>query len=155
MFEGIRARYRAVPGVLVDGQETELRVDSSGALVTTGAGGGGAVTFTPPSSSDTGGTLDDEDTIVAAPATLLDVNGYNDSSDVRYFQLFDAVAPPADTSIPVTTVVRVPGKSNFSISFADGQGRSFAVGISWASSTTATTKTLTGAADMQVNAQYR
>jgi hypothetical protein len=156
MLERILAIFRAAPGVLADGQQTQLRCDATGALITTGGGGGGgAVTFTPPSSFDTGGTLAASGVIRAAAGTLLDVNGFNDSDDVRFFQLYDRAAVPVDGAVPATVVIRVPAHSNFSISFADGQGRSFSTGITWASSTTLTTKTETGVADMQVNAQFR
>ena len=155
-LDRIKAIFRSAPGVLADGQQTQLRCDATGALITTGGGGGGgSVTFTPPLSFDTGGTLADEGVIRAAAGTLLDVNGYNDSDSVRFFQLFNTIAVPADGAAPATVVIRVPANSNFSISFADGQGRSFDTGITWASSTTLTTKTITGVADMQVNAQFR
>ena len=157
MLQRIKAIFRAAPGVLADGQETQLRCDATGALVTSGGGGGGggAVTFTPPLSFDTGGTFAASGIIRATPGTLLDINGYNNSASTRYFQLYNLAAVPADTAVPATTVVAVPPNSKFSLTFAAGQGRTFDTGITWSSSTTIATKTITGVADMQVNAQHR
>lgn len=152
----VRARFRAVPGVLADGQPTELRVDSSGALVTTGAGGGGVVIvqFSVPSSFNTTGAGATSGVIRATPGTLLDVNGVSVVGALRFFQLFNLVAVPANGTVPLF-VVRVPAVTNFSVSFADSMGMSFGTGITWACSTTAGTLTLTATADFIVNAQHR
>src|SRR3990172_7854375 len=115
----VRARFRAVPGVLVDGQPTELRVDASGALVvSTGGGGVVIVQFGVPTSFDTGGVLAASGVIRATPGTLLDVNGFNQPGAVRFFQLFDSAVVPADCAVPVVLPIRVPANTHFSISFA-------------------------------------
>ncbi|KKN11800.1 hypothetical protein LCGC14_1022840 [marine sediment metagenome] len=153
----ILAPFRAAPGVLIDGQKTLLRVNASGALVVVGGGGGGVVVVVaaPPLSFDTGGTLADSDVIRASPGTLLDINGFNNSANTRFFMMFNTVAVPADTAVPVTIVIRVQRMSLFSVSFADSQGRLFDTGISWASSSTNFALTRTLAADMLINAQHR
>lgn len=156
MWQRIKAIFRAVPGVLVDGQETGLRCNNTGALVTTGGGAGGVtiVVFEPPLSFDTGSTVAASGVIRVAPGTLLDINGFNNSAAVRFFMLFDAVAVPGNGTAAVTVVIRVPPTSNFSITLANGQGRQFATGIAWATSSTLATLTL-AAAEMLVNAQHR
>lgn len=152
----VQAPFVAVPGVLVDGQETRLRVDATGALVTSLGGGGvvvAAVTFVPPSSFNTGGTPAASGVIRATPGTLLDVNGTHLGAAVAFFQLFNTVAVPANGTVPIVQI-RVPTLQNFSISFADSQGMVFGTGISWAHSTTSGILTL-GAAEMTLNAQHR
>lgn len=157
------AKFVAAPGTLADGQRTETRCNAQGALVVAGDGGGGGalpVQYAPPLSYDSitvapVGTLKDSGVIVAAPGTLLDINGYNGAAATRYFQLFDLVAVPADTTVPNTIPLEVPAGTHFSLTFAAGQGRPFVVGIVWCSSTTQLTKTLSPAPDMIINAQYR
>lgn len=153
----ILARFVAAPGVLVDGQRTRLRVDNTGALVITGGGGGAGlpVVYAPPLSFDTGGVLATSGIIRATPGTLLDVNGFNNSGAIRYFMLFNTVAVPADATVADVVPIQVPPGSHFSLTFASSQGRSFSTGITWASSTTNLVKTITGAADMLLNAQHR
>ncbi len=155
LFERVKLIFRAAPGVLLDGQETQMRCDATGALVTTGGGGGGgAVTFDPPLTFDTGGTLAASGVARVTAGTMLDINVYNGSASPVFVQLFDAAAVPADGAVPVTTVLNIPAGGNGSLSFADGQGRSFTTGIAWAASSTDTTKTITAAA-LQVNIQHR
>lgn len=156
------AKYVAAPGVLADGQGTEVRCTSDGALVVAGGGAGGVVLveFSPPSSYESiteapAGTLKNSGVIQAAPGTLLDVNGYNGAGETRYFQLFDEVAVPADTTVPDSIPIEIPALTHFSLTFADSQGKAFGTGISWCSSTTQLTKTLSGAGDMIINAQFR
>ncbi len=149
--------FRLVPGVLLDGQKTLLRVDTSGALVVTGGGGGGAIVVVSsvPLSFDTGGVLGDEDVIRADPGTLLDINGFNNAAGIRFFMLFNAIASPANGAAPAVLPIQVPPMSHFSLVLANSQGREFDTGITWASSTTNFTLTLTGAPDMLINAQHR
>lgn len=90
--------------------------------------------------------------ISAAPATLLDFNGYNDSDDLIFIQFFDLVAVPADLTAPDTVIVRALPNANYSITF-DG-GKRFLVGCVWSTSSTARVKNLAGA-DQLANAQFR
>ena len=154
----IRGKHQAAPNTLSDGEESPVLVDDTGRLeVTTASGGVVVVSFDPPSSynSITTGTLLDSDVVNAAPGTILDVNGFNASAGVRFFQLFDAVAVPGNGTTPDTIPIQIPAGVHFSITFADGQGQSFATGISWASSTTQLDLTLTGAPDMIIEIGFR
>lgn len=90
--------------------------------------------------------------ISAGPATLLEINGYNDSAVLVFVQLYDLVAVPADGVVPVTVTVRALPNSNYFLAFEGG--KAFATGIAWSSSTTVRTKTEAGA-DQLANAQFR
>lgn len=122
-------------------------VDSTGAIILSAAGGG-----TEPASYDS--AIDAASGIIlAAPCTILELHGYNSAGADRYFQLFNAVAVPADGATPAMMPVRVPAGEHFSLTFC--AGRRFSTGCCWCSSTTRATKTLTGAPDMTINAQRR
>ena len=144
----VRVVFRDAPGVLVDGQETDLRSTSDGALVVSA----GAPSV--PTSFDTGGTAAQSGVIKASPGVLLDVNGHNDLGAVRYFLLFDAIAVPGAGAVADVTPIRITSRANFSISFADSLGRTFTVGIAWATSTSASSLIIPGVASLMVNAQY-
>ena len=128
-------------------------------LIVAGPGPGGAVIveFAPPSSFDSiGAGVNVADGIITAAAgTLLEINGKNNSASVRFFQLFDTVAVPADATAPITIPIEVLPGSHFTLSFANGQGRSFATGITFASSSTELLKTVTLVPDMIILALFR
>lgn len=88
--------------------------------------------------------------IRAAPGVLVEVFGTNNSASIRYVQLFDATAVPADTAVPKVAPIAVPPGSSFSLKLDDGI--EFGTGISWASSSTLATKTITGVADVWLTA---
>ena len=153
-----RGKFQAVPQTLSDGEEGPIQIDNTGAVVVTSSGGGAVVvTFDPPSTynSIASGSLEDSDVVNAAPATVLDVNGFNASASVRFFQLFNTVAVPGNGATPFTIPIQIPAGVHFSITFADGQGQSFDTGVSWASSTTQLDLTLTGAPDMIIEIGFR
>ncbi len=158
-MDGIRiqGRFQAIPQTLSDGEDGPVQVDNTGRLVTTSTPGGVTlVAFDPPLSFNSiGGGLATSGVIRASPGTLLDVNGYNASGETRFFQLFNTVAVPPDTTVPATIPIEVAAGTHFSITFADSQGQTFSTGITWASSTTQLTKTITGAADMIIEAGHR
>lgn len=147
----------STPGAVAAGQKTRIRCDATGLLLVGGGGGGGAVVveFNPASDYLSLPGLQTSDVIIAAAATILSVDVFNASASVRFFQLFDAAAVPADTTVPDAMPLQVLPNSHASIEFAAGQGIDFATGISWASSSTQITKTITGVADMIVQAQLR
>ena len=90
--------------------------------------------------------------IKATPAVFYEVNGYNSSGSTRYFQIFDSATVPADGAIPACVPVAVPPYGLFSLSFA--QGLFLGTGLSWASSSGAGTKAVTGA-DLWVTITYK
>jgi hypothetical protein len=149
------------PAPVAEGEQAGLRLTRTRALVTTGTGTGGAtaVEFVPPSTydslDDSGGSLVNEGTILAAAGNLISIDGVNMSDDPIFFQLFDAVAPPADTAVPLSPPIPIPPNTHFSLTFGGAQGRTFTTGISYASSSTALTKTLTLAPDVVFSAGFR
>lgn len=147
----------AVPPVIASGKAIPAMTDAA-ELIVAGPGGGGAIVveFEPPSSYDSigPGALASAGVITAGPATLLDLNVYNASTALRYVQLFDAGAVPVDGTPPATIPIAVPGLSHGYLSFANGQGRDFAAGISWANSSTLLLKSLAGP-ELIINAQFR
>ncbi len=91
--------------------------------------------------------------IKASHAVFLEVNGYNNSASTRYFHIYDSATVPADTAIPACVPVVVPPFGVFSLSFA--QGLYLGTGLSWASSSTLQTKTVSGTPDLWVTVTYK
>ena len=155
----ILARYVVTVPILPDGQFSPVRCDEDAILLVKGSSGGGGlpVSFAPPLTFESilGGSLVNSGIVRASPGTLIDVNLYNASAVVVFFQLYDTIAVPADGAIPSTLVLQVPPMSHFSFSPGDGQGKTFATGITFASSTTLLTKTLTAAPDFIVTISHR
>ena len=108
----------------------------------------------PPSGADT--TIDfisaASGVIRAAPCTLLDFNGYNDSNNLIFIQFFNLVAVPADATVVGTVIIRALPNANYSIKFS--KGKPFSVGCVWSTSSTPRVKTI-AAADQLANAQFR
>ena len=155
----VLARFVAVAPTLPDGQFSAVRCDDDAILLVKGASGGGGlpVSFSPPLTfnSITTGSFVSSGVVRASPGTLIDVNVYNAASAIRFFQIYDTIAVPADGAIPDTMVLQVPPMSHFSFSPGNGQGETFSTGITFASSTTQLTKTLTGVPDFIVNIAHR
>lgn len=78
------------------------------------------------------------------PKTLLEYWGSNESTSEVYVQFFDAVAVPADGTVPTIAPLRVPPGMLFSQDFV--HGLLFTIGIVYCSSSTCATKTITAAA---------
>jgi len=91
--------------------------------------------------------LEDELIVKATAGTLVSVFGYNNAAAVRYVHIFDDIAPPADGEVPSFPPFRIGPGTSFSLAIPYG-GFTTLKGIVLVSSTTAVTKTLTGAADM-------
>lgn len=89
--------------------------------------------------------------VKATPGVLYGLTGYNSKTSAQFVQVHDAVALPAESSVPVITFT-VPASSNFALDFGL-RGRAFAVGIVVCNSSTGPTKTV-GSADTWVDAQY-
>lgn len=103
--------------------------------------------------------------IQAAPGVLLEVTIFNGSASTRYFQLFDSATVPANASVPFMCPIKIPAGQNACLVLGNcpvsvdvgvvwAGGVRMATGISWASSSTSDTKTITGVADMWVTARY-
>ena len=155
----IVARFVTVPPILPSGQYSPVRCDDDAILLVKGSSGGGGlpVSFAPPLTFESilGGSLVNSGIVRVTPGTLIDVNLFNASAVVVFFQIYDTIAVPADTAIPSTLVLQVPPTSHFSYSPGDGQGKTFATGITFASSTTLLTKTLTAVPDFIVTIAHR
>lgn len=84
-----------------------------------------------------------------------DLQGFivtNASGSIRYLQFFNATSVPADATVPVIApFILQPGST---ASFDVPDGFAFTTGISWASSSTLATKTITGTADLWVTAVH-
>lgn len=138
--------YSVLPTVPPDSYAAKA-IGSDGILLVKAVGSSGNII---PSrySSDADAT---DGSMAIAASQLLQVTGYNSSAATRFFVLFNAVALPPNGTIPFWTAAQVPPGTNFSLVF-ERPGFPFGTGIHWASSTTRTTLTLTGAADMYVSA---
>ncbi len=89
--------------------------------------------------------------ISAAPATVYEFFGFNESGVDLYFQVFNLTAVPIDGAVPATLPILVPAGEHFSVTYS--QGRRFGTGVCWAGSTTRATKT--AASGISLNCQYR
>lgn len=81
--------------------------------------------------------------IKAKGGRLLSISGYNSKASVQYIQIFNTVAVPADTAVPVF-VIAVAASSNFSINFSPAS-LGCMTGITWSNSSTVPTKTIDSA----------
>ena len=79
----------------------------------------------------------------AAAGTLYQVFGYNSHSATVFIQVHNTASLPADTAVPIITFA-VPATSNFDLDLGL-MGRAFATGITFASSSTGPTLTVSGA----------
>jgi hypothetical protein len=89
--------------------------------------------------------------IEPAPSRLYALSGINNNAAIRYIQIFDATALPADGAVPKIVIVAAAA-ANFSADFGI-YGRKFLNGIVVCNSTTLATKTI-GAADSWFNARF-
>jgi hypothetical protein len=86
------------------------------------------------------------------PARLYSAVVYNSTAGTLYFQLHDAAAVPADSTVP-KLVVAVATKQAAFFDFSDGV--QFGAGIYMCLSSTDTTKTLVGSTSGIFNATFR
>lgn len=89
--------------------------------------------------------------IKASAGKLYGVTLTNDNAALQYIQFFNSTTVPADTTVPLFTVI-VQLKSTIQLDFSD-MGKYFSTGIAWSNSSTFGTKTI-GAADCSVEARY-
>lgn len=89
--------------------------------------------------------------VVTGPAKLFKINFLNTNAAARWLQIFDAIALPADTAVPL---ISIPVAIGAAISESWVDGRPFKVGICICNSTTAATKTI-GSADSLIDACFR
>lgn len=139
------ALFRAAPAVLADGQGTALRCDANGRLLIT-------TIDTPPSRYNSGGDVASQ-LISAGVRSLQQVLGFNAEAGNLFFQMFDAIALPANGTLPIWPGVLVPPGTNFGVTWEEGLP--FATGIFWAASTTRTTLTVTLGAGMSMGGVFR
>lgn len=88
----------------------------------------------------------------AVPGRLISLIGYNSKASSQFIQLHNAATLPADTAIPVLTIL-VAATSNFSVDIPIG-GIPFTTGIVASNSSTGPTKTI-GSADCYFTAVVR
>jgi hypothetical protein len=126
----LRLVFRATPGTLGDGAETDARCNANGALVTTGTGG----TFPLPTPTIlASGGFGVSGVLSGVPAVLTSLFGPADAIG-GYIMLFDLLAVPIDGTRP-DYVLQYVGETNWS--FPCGSfGLPFTTGISWATSLT-------------------
>lgn len=102
---------------------------------------------------DTQGVMVGE-VIRGKPGKLISVDGFNNAVATRYIMLFNGTAVPANGTVPYVTPIAVSTGANFSFTMPGGR-LSFPTGIVWASSTTATSLTITVGADVWLTAAYQ
>lgn len=91
--------------------------------------------------------------ITLAPRKLLEFTGINTSGSTRYIMLFDLDAVPANGTVPKVCPVPVASGAAFTYT-PPGGFLQFTTGITWASSTTLATLTITVAADVWLTAAH-
>ena len=91
--------------------------------------------------------------VKASGGVFYEINGYNGSASTRYVHIYNSATVPADTAIPACVPITVPPFGVFSLSFE--HGFQCGAGISWASSTTLQTKTVSGTPDVWTTITYR
>lgn len=106
-------------------------------------------TYTP--SLDTSAAAEASSVSKGASGVLYGCSLSNGNASARYFQFFNSNTLPADTTVPVITLL-VPGNST--AVFEWPKGRYFSTGIVWCNSTTQNTKTI-GSADSLADINYK
>jgi hypothetical protein len=90
--------------------------------------------------------------VTTTPAFVKSIRFANQSASIRYLQLHNSASTPADTAIPYVLPLTInPGEV---IEWTPPQPMLFFTAIYACSSTTQNTKTLTGTADMWIEADY-
>ena len=87
----------------------------------------------------------------ASAGVLYGVTFSNGNAATRYLQFFNSATVPADTTVPVITLMCPAGGT---IAAEWPKGRYFSNGISWCNSSTQNTKTI-GAADSLADVNYK
>lgn len=82
--------------------------------------------------------------VKSSPGTLFTITAFNTSGSDRYLQLFDAASVPADTTVPLISLL-IPSATTGAYDFGF-KGLPFATGIVAVTSSAAATKTLAGSA---------
>lgn len=91
--------------------------------------------------------------ITTSPRVLVELTGVNNSGSTRYIMLFDADAVPANATVP--KVAPIPVATGAAFTYTPPSGRlQFTTGITWASSSTFASLTITGAADVWLTAAH-
>lgn len=96
-------------------------------------------TYTP--DLDTSAAAEASSVTKASAGNLYGVTFSNGTGSTVYLQFFNSTTVPADTTVPVITLV-CPANSTLSAEWP--KGRQFTTGIAWAASTTQNTKTIGG-----------
>ena len=91
--------------------------------------------------------------VKASAAVFLEIVGFNNSGSTRYVHIYDSPTVPAEGTIPACVPIVVPSQGVFSLSFP--RGLFLHTGLSWASSTTLQTKTVSGAPDIWATITYK
>ena len=119
----VTGEYRETPPTLTDRQQQNLRVDSTGALVTSAS-----ATPVPPSSGSTtsvsrivsAAASTNATSAKASAGTIMQIIGYNAAAALRYLKIYDkASAPTVGTDTPILTIP-LPAAAGFVIDFAFG-----------------------------------
>lgn len=147
------SQYNATPPTLAEGEVAALRSDVNGNLLVNLAVG--TVTAGEPTAPSVAQTTepDDKGIIKASAGSLVEIVGWNNSSDDRYLLLRDAATVPADgvaTTTTVFKVLRVPGLAPFS--YTPQRPLVFSTGIVWVCSSTRAT--VTASPDFYLFAQF-
>lgn len=90
--------------------------------------------------------------VATQPGTIFSATVYNNSGSTVYLQLHDAVSAPANGAVPKLVEPVLAGTTG---SFDWATGRLCTVGIYLCTSSTAATKTLSGATDAIIDSTYR
>jgi hypothetical protein len=146
------AVYQTAPTPLQPGSGGPLLCDANGRLIVTLNVPGGPIVANGSQifwsdSTAYGGT----GVIKAAPGTLFQITGVNDTASAAWLQIFDSATVPAASAVPKFTY-KLATNEKFCVTFP--LGRPFAAGITWGLSSTGNLFTAQGTPLAWVNAQY-
>ncbi len=146
-----RWRYNASPPTIADGQIGEAQCDANGNLKVFLSGGelstsGATIVHYSP-----GTTLQHSYAVKTSAGVLRWVWGFNNSAAKRYIQIYNSTSIPGDGVVAIKHLIPVEAGGFFS--FEPPVKIPFSAGISWATSSTAVTKTI-GAAEAWVEFLY-
>jgi hypothetical protein len=80
--------------------------------------------------------------------------GFNNGGSTEYIQFFNSTSVPADGVAPSMVPIVASAGQPFAWDAGAGISRVFSTGLSWASSSTLSTKTLVAGNDISISCQY-
>jgi len=140
-----RFRFNASPPVVTDGQLCEAQCDANGKLIVTGAVAATLAPLVPTGITRSAGCVNSL-VVHGAPASLLELYGFNDDTVTKYLMLFQSATLPGNGATPLE-VIRAPEGS---FAFSPDAAIAFTSGITVAVSTSRDTLTVDTASKTRI-----